>query len=181
MKLGQAVNEIWKPTVMAAANKVDDTRRLNHHRSMDDMSANAIRRNNIGACSADLPSRRSTMGSLTAEVVGRCESKSKACTEFTIAVRNGWSVISLNRRYSEFAALDKEVRPTMSTLPELPPRSFFKKLSSSLMNDPSFMNEREHGLGKVLEAMIDLDPLLRNTALREFLGVKHGSCTFDGR
>jgi hypothetical protein len=59
----------------------------------------------------------------------------------------------------------------MSSLPELPPKDFLKKVFASLRNNPSFMNEREDGLGELLKAMVALDPALRNPELREFLGV----------
>jgi hypothetical protein len=180
-ELGPACKESLKTSVTVTAAKLDETGQVARHQSVaSDPSANAVRRGS-STISSDKIHRRHTTGNITAEVVGRCESEAKACTEFTIVVRNGWSVLSLKRRYREFAALDQELRPTMSSLPDLPPKGFLKKFSSALLNDPSFMNDRERGLGKVLEAMISLDPSLKNFALRDFLGMSQAICTFDGR
>mmetsp|Transcript_86991 Transcript_86991/g.159234 ORF Transcript_86991/g.159234 Transcript_86991/m.159234 type:complete len:192 (-) Transcript_86991:72-647(-) len=91
--------------------------------------------------------------------------------KFTIRVRNGWSTTKVKRRYSEFVELDQQLRPKMSSLPEMPPKSFMRKLLSPFVLDPSFMNERQKGLRTLLEAMVSQDPALRCPELREFLGV----------
>jgi hypothetical protein len=127
-------------------------------------------------------SKCSSMYGISAQVIGRCESGNSflnAHTQFTIHVRNGWSTTTVYRRYSEFAVLERQLRAKMSSLPALPPKAFFRKLASSIMNDPSFMNDRERGLGKLLETMISSDPALRSPELRDFLGVIASS--LDGR
>jgi hypothetical protein len=120
---------------------------------------------------------------ISAEVVGRGalpqQSLLNAHTRFTILVRNCWSTTTVYRRYSDFVALESQLQPIMNKLPQLPPKGFLTKFFSSVVNDPSFMNDRERGLGKFLEAVISFDPALRRPELRDFLGVP--SCTLDGR
>jgi hypothetical protein len=121
-------------------------------------------------------------GSISVALEGHSE-HSKFCinthTKFAIRVQNGWSHTIVKRRFSEFVALDMKLRPKMTSLPDLPPKGYLKKWASSLLNDRSFMNEREAGLGNVLAAMVKLDPSLRSAELRDFLGV--ASCPIDGR
>jgi hypothetical protein len=100
-------------------------------------------------------------------------------TKFRIRVKNIWSTTTISRRYSEFVALDSKIREKMGSLPELPPKDYWKKTIASFMNDKAFMNHREHKLGECLKAMVAWDPALRNPELREFLGVH--CCTGDGR
>lgn len=102
-----------------------------------------------------------------------------AHTKFVIRVQNVWSSTTVKRRYKEFAELDAKLRPKMESLPDLPPKDFWNKMVSSLMNDKTFMIDREHALGKLLEAMVSMDPSLRHPELREFLGV--ACCMGDAR
>jgi hypothetical protein len=102
-----------------------------------------------------------------------------AHTKFAIRVHSGWSQTIVKRRFSEFVELDRQLRPEMTSLPDLPPKGYLKKWVSSMMNDRSFMIERKQGLGELLAAIVSLDPSLRNPELREFLGV--ASCPIDGR
>merc|ERR1719183_2215267 len=125
-------------------------------------------------CRTPCMSGTSQASCIAVSVDGHCRSKESfmgAHAKFKIRVQNGWSTTIVKRRYSEFASLDQQLRPEMSSLPELPPKDFLKKVSASLMNDRSFMNDREDGLGELLKAMVVLDPALRNPELREFLGV----------
>mmetsp|Transcript_4319 Transcript_4319/g.7054 ORF Transcript_4319/g.7054 Transcript_4319/m.7054 type:complete len:128 (-) Transcript_4319:300-683(-) len=100
-------------------------------------------------------------------------------TRFKIRVKNIWSTTTVSRRYSDFVALDSKIRPKVGALADLPPKAYWKKTIASITNDRTFMNHREHELGKFLEAVVSWDPALRNPDLREFLGVRY--CTADGR
>mmetsp|Transcript_21342 Transcript_21342/g.40859 ORF Transcript_21342/g.40859 Transcript_21342/m.40859 type:complete len:183 (-) Transcript_21342:64-612(-) len=114
------------------------------------------------------------MAGITVDIEGHRESKESpfdAHTIFTICVRNGWSTTRVKRRYSEFVTLDKQLRPIMTSLPELPPKSLMRKLLMPLVQDPYFLNDRVKRLRKLLEAMVLLDPVLHCPELREFLGV----------
>mmetsp|Transcript_122542 Transcript_122542/g.192247 ORF Transcript_122542/g.192247 Transcript_122542/m.192247 type:complete len:142 (+) Transcript_122542:76-501(+) len=121
-------------------------------------------------------------GCVSVAIDGHCECRQPfggSHTEFKIRVQNVWSTTTVSHRYSEFVELDNKLRSKMVSLPDLPPKDYWKKLFASFMNDKTFMNEREHALGKLLEAMVSCDPALRNPELREFLGVR--CCVGDGR
>jgi hypothetical protein len=191
----QLASQKKKDDVFAYASYLNDTHDIpanyvdRHCTSMDpilrgrkkETSANAIARNSCGGIPTN-SAKCCSKGSISAEVVGRSMSHKSIMdkhTQFTILVRKGWSTTTIKRRYSEFAELDKQLRPKMNLPSELPPKDPLTKIYTSVMNDPSFMNQREHSLGRLLEAMIAADPTLRSPELRKFLQI--AGCSVDGR
>lgn len=81
----------------------------------------------------------------------------------------------IKRRYTEFEALDADLRPNMPLLPKLPPKGILKRMSSALTDQTGFFDQREFQLGQLLSAMVLLDPELQNPALQHFLEVSSGS------
>jgi len=75
-------------------------------------------------------------------------------------------VRSISRRYREFQCLDKQVRPRLSELPTLPPKSFFFRKNFK----PGFLCKREEGLGKYVAALAANPAAVEDAAVRHFLG-----------
>merc|ERR1711976_767023 len=103
------------------------------------------------------------MAVVAVKILGRCQATERSYTVFRIQVQLGEKSSVVERRYSEFAALDRQLRPNMPSLPVLPPKSVVKGFS--------FMYHREYALGQLLLGMVSLDPQLQNPALRSFLSV----------
>jgi len=73
----------------------------------------------------------------------------------------------ISRRYSEFKALDRQLRPRVPELPLLPAQSaFFRKTFK-----PGFMEERRCGLESYIEALLKDPATLRDPAVCTFLGL----------
>jgi len=107
-------------------------------------------------------------------ILDRCVSRKplgKPYTEFRIRVNCGEQSSVINRRYTEFEALDAVLRPNMPLLPKLPPKGIVKRMSSALTDQTGFLDQREFQLGQLLSAMVLQDPELHNPALRNFLEV----------
>mmetsp|Transcript_13319 Transcript_13319/g.38857 ORF Transcript_13319/g.38857 Transcript_13319/m.38857 type:complete len:265 (-) Transcript_13319:327-1121(-) len=72
----------------------------------------------------------------------------------------------VRRRYSEFAELDKQIRPRFAGLPKLPVKSVFRKRFK-----PGFMDARERGLQDFINAVTAADPAASDPFLETFLGI----------
>lgn len=91
--------------------------------------------------------------------------EAEGVTFFTVQISGAGRGHTVSRRYREFLRLDQEVRRGLRHLPDLPPRSEFRKRLQS-----GFMETRRQGLGTFLAAVVATDPFcLRTPALRKFL------------
>jgi len=80
--------------------------------------------------------------------------------------RTGVSASCLARRFQEFVALDKEVRPRHRALPKLPQKSvFFRRTFKH-----GFMDDRELRLSAYLSALVANPAVLAEPSVRRFLG-----------
>jgi len=74
---------------------------------------------------------------------------------------------NLTRRYREFAALDKELRPRHEALPTLPEKSvFFRRTFKH-----GFMDDREQRLGAYLSAVVADPSVVVEPSVQRFLGI----------
>jgi len=74
---------------------------------------------------------------------------------------------TLTRRYREFAALDKELRPRHQALPTLPQKSvFFRRTFKH-----GFMDDREQRLGAYLSAVVADPSVVAEPSVQMFLGM----------
>jgi hypothetical protein len=108
-----------------------------------------------------------TFGTFRVRILGRSTSTSDKCY-YRIEVRQGHGPVChvVQRRYMEFDQLSSEIRGKCPNLPELPPKSVFRKAFSKRFND-----ERERDLNKFISCAVGADPLLSDAALRRFLGL----------
>eukprot|EP00927_Polykrikos_kofoidii_P080477 TRINITY_DN77347_c0_g1_i1.p1 TRINITY_DN77347_c0_g1~~TRINITY_DN77347_c0_g1_i1.p1 ORF type:complete len:368 (+),score=55.89 TRINITY_DN77347_c0_g1_i1:62-1165(+) len=96
-------------------------------------------------------------------------------TVFVIKVEGETPHVVL-RQYSEFKALDLALRHDFPeySLPELPPKSFFRKNFSC-----AFKKTREKALGNYIAAAVAADATLSQPALRNFLGLPRNYAQVD--
>lgn len=73
---------------------------------------------------------------------------------------------TVRRRYTCFAEMSKALDPYGDVLPQMPPKSFFRKQFSS-----GFRDERARVLGGLLVAAMEADPFATHPPLRSFLGI----------
>eukprot|EP00927_Polykrikos_kofoidii_P069101 TRINITY_DN64493_c0_g1_i1.p1 TRINITY_DN64493_c0_g1~~TRINITY_DN64493_c0_g1_i1.p1 ORF type:complete len:271 (-),score=23.53 TRINITY_DN64493_c0_g1_i1:186-911(-) len=103
---------------------------------------------------------------VSVQITGHYQEKGKPCM-FSLHVR-GSSAHYVYKRFSDFEELDDRIRCKFPDLPEIPPKSFFRKRFS-----PRFMYGRMLRLGKYISAAVLADPLLSTPALYDFLGAAH--------
>lgn len=105
-------------------------------------------------------------GPFAVRVVG-IDQPAVAATMYAIKVTGKDGEHTVHRRYSCFDTLREEMEEAGRQLPEMPPKSFFRKNVSA-----QFMLERAMGLREVVRAATAADPHAKSPALREFLGLE---------
>lgn len=73
----------------------------------------------------------------------------------------------VSRRYSAFLKLHRALRSSLPNLPQMPPKSIFRKRFW-----PAFMEEREKCLSELLGYIMRADPTASHPALQVFLGLE---------
>lgn len=73
-------------------------------------------------------------------------------------------VTTVQRRYSEFALLHALMKPRFAELPDMPPKSQFRKRASG-----KFLDSRQEALDNFLRVAITLDPAIADPDLQLFL------------
>jgi hypothetical protein len=117
------------------------------------------------ASRADKPMPRPT-GPFSAELV-HCKNKlSDPFVTYGIRVTGLDGFFTVQRRYSRFAELRANLVQLYPDLPEMPPKSVFRKTLSR-----TFMQDRQAQLGKLIAAVVDADKSVTTRALLDFLGL----------
>lgn len=104
-------------------------------------------------------------GPFAVKVVG-VEQPALTATMYALRVMGKDGEHTVHRRYSCFYTLREEMEDAGRQLPEMPPKSFFRKNVSA-----QFMLERAMGLREVVRAAAAADPHATTPALRDFLGL----------
>jgi hypothetical protein len=87
-------------------------------------------------------------------------------TTFEIQVTQQGISFAVERRYNEFVQLEEQLRPQLPHLPPMPPKSLvIRRLN------PNFLDARQKLLGELLDAALEVDPMILIPALRVFLGL----------
>jgi hypothetical protein len=90
----------------------------------------------------------------------------KQVTFYKVQVRAGDNVWTLERRFSEFDTMHKDLAKMVASVPEMPPKTYFKLTShEGLM-------KRKQDLDMYLKNIISRPELLNHSAVRSFLEVK---------
>lgn len=105
-------------------------------------------------------------GPFSAELV-HCKNKlSDPFIVYGIRVTGLDGFFTVQRRYSRFAELRANLVQLYPDLPEMPPKSVFRKTLSK-----TFMQDRQAQLGKLIAAVVDADKFVTTPALLDFLGL----------
>lgn len=95
------------------------------------------------------------------------------CTVYTVKVIGEDGSHCVQRRYTDFANFRESFGWTYPGVPEMPPKSIFRKACSSRFNE-----RRDLALRKLLEAAVEVDPFASHAALQQLLGVKRQDSSF---
>ena len=86
--------------------------------------------------------------------------------------KTSWVV---NRRYSEFDSLFNSLNNQFTSIPTLPGKAFWKKFSSS------FLDDRKNHLNEFITQIVARQELIQTTEVQEFLEIKRNIPGFDIR
>eukprot|EP00927_Polykrikos_kofoidii_P033389 TRINITY_DN28236_c0_g1_i1.p1 TRINITY_DN28236_c0_g1~~TRINITY_DN28236_c0_g1_i1.p1 ORF type:complete len:116 (+),score=15.46 TRINITY_DN28236_c0_g1_i1:106-453(+) len=106
-----------------------------------------------------------TQRPITALILGRNDPFFKPC-RWIIEVSEGCSTHIVVKRYRDFIAFDREIRHLYASLPDLPPRSFFRRMVSR-----RFMDARRAGLAAYSKAVLAGDRVASNPNVRRFFEI----------
>ena len=101
----------------------------------------------------------------SAQIINRVDGEHTTYTIQVAAPSGQQHVVS--RRYNDFAAIDRYMRPRFpGRLPDMPEKSFWRKTFM-----PGFLDQREKDLNLLIQGMISCDPFLNDGEVRTFFGV----------